>query len=174
MSGWACYPGLDLYLTEGERLMTELDVRIVRLESMRVAYALGFGTQPEQEAWEKILAFTRSKGLLEDREGVRFFGFNNPNPSPGSPNYGYEQWMTVAGDVEPEGDVKIRNFPGGLYAVTRFKGLENIGRVWRELVEWVENSKYAIGPLECLEELLVPPDVPFEEYVFDLYLSVVE
>jgi hypothetical protein len=41
---------------------------------------------------------------------------NNPNPSPGSPNYGYEFWMTVAGNT-PEGDITVKDFEGGLHAV---------------------------------------------------------
>ena len=35
--------------------MSELDVRIVKLEPMRVASAHGFGTNPEEQAWDKIL-----------------------------------------------------------------------------------------------------------------------
>ncbi len=154
--------------------MSDLEVRIVELEPMRVAYALGFGTSPEPEAWEKILAFGRSKGVLEDPDKVRFFGFNNPDPSPGSPNYGYEQWMVVGDDVEPEGDVKIKDVPGGLYAVTQFKGLENIGKVWKQLVIWQEDSQYKVGHCPCLEELLTPVGTPPEEYVFNLWLPIVE
>jgi len=154
--------------------MSDLEVRIVELEPMRVAYALGFGTSPELEAWDKILAFGKSKGLLEDPESVRFFGFNNPDPSPGSPNYGYEQWLVVGDDVEAEGDVKIKDFPGGLYAVTRFKGLDNIGQVWKDLVRWQEDSKYKSGSHQWLEELHTSVDSPPEEYVFDLWLPIME
>ncbi|NIW49114.1 MAG: MerR family transcriptional regulator, partial [Gammaproteobacteria bacterium] len=69
--------------------MSELPVRIVKLEPMTIASTYGFGEQPEIEAWEKLLSWAREIGLsLKDH---RFFGFNNPNPSPGSPNYGYEQ-----------------------------------------------------------------------------------
>jgi effector-binding domain-containing protein len=154
--------------------MSDLKVRTVELEPMRVAYALGFGTSPEFEAWDKILAFGRSKGLLEDPDEARFFGFNNPDPSPGSPNYGYEQWMVVGDDVDPEGDVKIKEFSGGLYAVTQFKGIENIGEVWKQLVRWQEDSQYKVGHHQWLEELLTPVDAPPEEYVFDLWLPIVE
>jgi DNA gyrase inhibitor GyrI len=154
--------------------MSELEVKIVELEPLRVAYALGFGTSPELEAWEKILAFGRSKGLLEDPSKARFFGFNNPDPSPGSPNYGYEQWMVVGEDVEPEGDVKIKDFNGGRYAVTQFKGIENIGRVWKQLAVWREDSPYKVGHHQWLEELLTPVDAPPEEYVFNLWLPIVE
>ena len=154
--------------------MSDLEVRIVQLEPMRVAYALGFGSSPEEIAWNKILAFGKSKGLLDDLDKIRFFGFNNPDPSPGSPNYGYEQWMTVGEEFEAEGDVKIKDFLGGLYAVTRFKGLSNIGRVWKELVVWQEDSKYKHGQHQWSEELLVPPGTPHEELVFDLYLPIIE
>jgi DNA gyrase inhibitor GyrI len=154
--------------------MSELEVRIVQLESMRLASAHGFGDSPEAQAWDKILAFARSKGLEPGQ--ARFFGFNNPNPSPGSPNYGYDQWMTVGPDVEPEGDVEIVDFPGGLYAVARCEGLSHIGEVWQQLVLWFEDSPYKKPPhwCQCLEELLTPPDLPYEDYIFDLYLPIVE
>ena len=154
--------------------MSDLEVRIVHMEPMRVASAHGFGTSPEPEAWSKILAFAESKGL--DRGAARFFGFNNPSPSPGSPNYGYEQWMTVGPEVGPEGEVIIKEIPARTYAVTRCEGLSHIGEDWQQLVLWFEDSPYKMPPHwhECLEELLTPPDAPYEEYVFDLYLPIVE
>jgi len=61
--------------------MSELEVRVITLEPMRVASAYGFGEQPETQAWTKILAWASSQGY-EDLSKHRFFGFNNPNPSP--------------------------------------------------------------------------------------------
>ena len=152
--------------------MSELDVQIVQMEPMHVASAHGFGESPEELAWNKILAFAEAKGI--DREVARFFGFNNPNPSPGSPNYGYEQWMTVDPDVTGEEEVTIKEIPARLYAVARCEGLSNIGEVWKQLVLWFEDSPYKKPPHwhECLENLLTRPDVPFDEYVFDLYLPI--
>jgi effector-binding domain-containing protein len=152
--------------------MSGLEVRIVEMEPMRVASAHGFGEHPEDLAWEKILAFAQSHDL--DSEDARFFGFNNPNPSPGSPNYGYEQWLVVGPEVEAEGDIVIKEIPARRYAVTRFKGLENIGRVWQELVLWFQDSPYKPPPhwCECLEELYGGPVGPPEEWVFDLYLPI--
>jgi DNA gyrase inhibitor GyrI len=152
--------------------MSELEVRIVQLEPMRVAAAHGFGETPEEQAAQKILAFIESRGLRF--EDVRWFGFNNPDPSPGSPNYGYDVWITVDADVEPEGDVKILDFDGGLYAVTGFEGVERIGEVWKQLVRWREDSTYQKGHHQWLENLLTPPDTPYDKYVFDLYLPIVE
>ncbi|NIQ80558.1 MAG: hypothetical protein GTN93_21190, partial [Anaerolineae bacterium] len=44
--------------------MTELDVRIVELEPMRVASAYGFGPSPEGVAWDKMQAWAREEDLL--------------------------------------------------------------------------------------------------------------
>jgi hypothetical protein len=91
---------------EENMTMSELIVQIVRLEPTRVAAALGYGASPEMEAWGKLLAWAESQGLLAEIHKHRFFGFNNPNPSPGSPNYGYEQWMTVDSSIQPGGEWK--------------------------------------------------------------------
>jgi DNA gyrase inhibitor GyrI len=152
--------------------MSELDVRIVQLEPMRVATAHGFGTGPEEEATQKIAAFMEAKGLTF--EDVRWFGFNNPDPTPGSPNYGYDVWITVGPDVQGEGEVTVKEFEGGLYAVTRFKDLNNIGQVWRQLVHWREDSPYRKGHHQWLENLLTQPGTPYQEFEFDLYLPIVE
>jgi hypothetical protein len=74
-------------------------IEIVRLEPMRVARVWAFAPNPEEQAWQKLTAFAGPRGLLT--AGHRIFGFNNPNPSAGSPNYGYEYWITVDGDVAP-------------------------------------------------------------------------
>ncbi len=154
--------------------MSDLDVRIVSLEPMRVASALGFGPNPEELAHKKMLAFLQANDLLEGYgERYRHFGFNNPSPSAGSPNYGYEIWVTVPADVLGQGEVEIKHFSGGLYAVTHFENLENIGRVWHELVAWREHSPYQRGQHQWLENLLNPLETDPTRYVFDLYLPVI-
>jgi DNA gyrase inhibitor GyrI len=157
--------------------VSELEVRIVRLEPMHVAAALGFGEQPELEAWSLIWDWVKAQGLSDKIEAHRFFGFNNPSPSPGSPNYGYEQWMTVAPNASAAGKVKIKEFAGGLYAVTRMQGIPNPD-IWQQLVRWREESKYKPAHHQWLEACLTPtlamairPEDPWE---FDLYLPIAE
>jgi DNA gyrase inhibitor GyrI len=151
--------------------MNDLNVRIVRLEALRVAAAHGFGANPEDQAWQKLLTWAKSKGL-DDLKAHRFLGFNNPNPSAGSPNYGYEQWMTVKPDVTAEGEVTIKDFPGGLYAVLRCPGIPNPD-IWRKLVLWRESSAYKGAQHQWLEECL-NPGAAFEQWEFDLYLPIAE
>ena len=155
--------------------MSELEVRIVQMEPMRVASALGYGASPEPQAWEKILAFAESKGL--DPDAARFFGFNNPNPSPGSPNYGYEFWIQVGPEVEGEGEITIKEFAGGLYAISRCNSLAQIGQDWQQLAAWSQASPYTHGTHQWLEAHIAPaPSVPQPESepVLDLYLPIAE
>jgi DNA gyrase inhibitor GyrI len=157
--------------------MGELEVRIVRLEPMRVASVHGFGESPEEEAWRKLEAWAKSKGLLEDPKRHRIFGFNNPDPSPGSPNYGYEFWIVVGPGVESEGGVKVKDFPGGLYAVTRCEVIgdpyEIIPETWKRLATWLEDSKYTYAHHQWLEEH-IRLHAPGQDFVLDLYAPIAE
>jgi DNA gyrase inhibitor GyrI len=160
----------------GVEEMSDLDVRVVQLDPMRVAAALGFGPNPEELAWRLLLAWAGDSGLLERPEEHRFFGFNNPSPSPGSPNYGYEQWITVGPEVASEGEVEVKEFSGGLYAVTRCQ-LETITETWQQLVTWSETSRFRRAHHQWLEESIDPPvdgNLGDSQAVLDLYLPIAE
>jgi len=152
--------------------MSELLVEIVTLPPMRVAAALGFSESPEGDAHTALAKWAKAQGLLG--KVYRTFGFNNPDPSPGSPKYGYELWITVGPEVEASGEIEIKNFSGGLYAVTRCQGIETIGAVWKNLVAWREASTYKCGHHQWLEEGIFPlgADLPPDKYVLDLYLPI--
>jgi DNA gyrase inhibitor GyrI len=111
-------------------------------------------------------------------EEHRIFGFNNPNPSPGSPNYGYEFWMVVSPEVEPEEGVEIKEFPGGLYAVSRWDGQgdpnKTIPAAWERLLKWRENSSYRSASHQWLEEHVEPGAENPVEFMLDLYLPILE
>lgn len=154
--------------------MIEREVRMVTLPAMRVAAAHGYGPSPEALAWTALLDWARPAGLLDRPH--RFFGFNNPMPTAGSPNYGYEQWIALSPEsvpADPPAPIEIKNFAGGLYAVTRCR-LPEIGQAWQELVIWRENSRYTCASHQWLEEAITPPETPFDEFVLDIYLPVAE
>jgi len=148
--------------------MGSLAVQIERLEPMRVATLAITSDSPEQEAMDALLAWARPQGLL-NRE-FRFFGFDNCQPAP---KHTYTTWLSVGPDVQPSGDVTIREFSGGLYAVTELQGVEQISPRWHELEQWCLEHHYADRPQVCLEE---PQDhsgaVPPNELRFKLYRSI--
>jgi DNA gyrase inhibitor GyrI len=154
--------------------MEDLNVRIVRLAPMLVASAYGFGASPEALAWRILLDWAKAGGLLDVEPAPRFFGFNNPSPAPGSPNYGYEQWMTVGPEVAGSSGVTIKESAGGLYAVARCEGQQTITDIWRRLAAWCEDSPYVMGQHQWLEECFTPDAARLEDFIFDLYLPIVE
>ncbi len=156
----------------------QIEVIIKKFEPMRVASFYGFGKSPENIAMEKLVAWAKSRGYLDTPGEHRIFGFNNPNPSPGSVNYGYEFWITVGGDVEPEGDIRIHQFNGGLYAVTRCYNVgpegKGITETWMKLFSWIQGSRYNIASHQSLEEHIgaFPPTI--ETMVLDICMPVSE
>ena len=152
------------------------DVKIVRLEPTRVACVNGFGSGPEGIAFEKMVAYVKEKGL--DRDGIthRFFGYNNPNPSAASPNYGYDVWVTVDDSAQSEGEVRVFNFPGGLYAVASIRPVtgEEIFPAWQSLVAWREKSKYRPAAHQWLEEHIGDISLGFPNITLDLYMPIAE
>jgi DNA gyrase inhibitor GyrI len=152
--------------------MTGLDVRIVRLEPLRVVASHDFGKSPEEIAIGQLLKWMETQGI--DPTKGRFFGFNNPSPSAGSPNYGYEQWLVLEGDDITVGEgLEIKDFPGGLYAVTA-STLEDIGLTWKKLARWCEESRYELAHHQWLEEALTSLTLPPKDIRFNLYAPIAE
>ncbi len=172
-----------VHTKQKEPVMKEFEVRIEQLKPMHVASVRALSKTPENDAWEKMRAWAEPKGLLEDLEKHPVFGFNNPNPSPGRKEYGYEFWIRVEPGIAPEGEVMIDQFKGGLYAVTtcrlkeelesEFFQREGYLESWKKLVEWVDSSKYRQGKHQCLERAH-DPNASAEELILDLYCPIEE
>jgi len=166
-----------------EGKLRKFEVKIVKLEPMRVASARAISTTPEHDAWEKMRSWAEPRGLLEDIDKHPVFGFNSPDPSPGRKEYGYEFWIRVEPDTQPTGDVEIKKSKGGLYAVTTCKLKEELEseffkkegylESWKNIVDWVKSSKYKMGKHQCLEKAHEPGPSD-EELILDLYCPIEE
>lgn len=158
--------------------MEDQEIRIVTLPAVRVASFYAFSSSPETEAWTKAVNWAKSHGCWQEAPNVRIFGFNNPDPSPGSPNYGYEYWVTIGDDLQSDSDTKIKDYLGGMYAVLRCDVTANpweiIPTSWGKLVKWLESSHYKHGTHQWLEELLSRSDINDKGFVLDLYLPIAE
>jgi len=139
-----------------------------------VASFLAYGPQPELEALEKLRKWLEQQG--NQAEQPRIFGFNHPNPSPGSPNYGYEVWVMHLKELQPGQGAEIKDFPGGLYAVLYWDGSgdpnESIPAAWMELVKWRENSSYQEAGHQWLEEHLPGGAGSQGGFTLDLYMPI--
>jgi hypothetical protein len=77
-----------------------------------VTSASGFGEHSEEQARTKQLAWAKDQGKYLQEQ--RFFGYNNPNPAPGSPKYSYEQWVSVGPEAKSAEGIEIKEFLDGL------------------------------------------------------------
>jgi DNA gyrase inhibitor GyrI len=157
--------------------MSDLEVRIVTLPSLRVAAFHAYSTSPEDDAWAKLEAWAKPKGYLDNLAKHRIFGFDNPGETPGSPNRGYEFWMEIGPEVQAEDGFSIKQFAGGLYAVTRcvvHDPWRDIPSTWKKMVAWAEASKYHMARHQWLEEHLSAPGKPGVQFVLDLYLPIAQ
>jgi DNA gyrase inhibitor GyrI len=157
-------------------MTADFEVRIIRLPALRVACVNGYGEGPEEIAFGKMRALIHDMGLDKDGQSHRVFGYNNPNPSAASPFYGYDVWVTVDETFQPQGEVRIINFPGGLYAVRSIRPVtgEEIFPAWQELVAWREKSKYRAASHQWLEEHIGDINLHFPDLILDLYMPVAE
>lgn len=159
---------LSMYKRRSEEL-GEIETEIVRLDPMRVASFHALSESPEEEAAKMLVEWAQPRGLLEDPEEHPVYGFNNPDPKPGDTVRGYEFWIRVSPGFEAD-DAVVKDYPGGLFAVSRVHVKEpwnDIPPAWKRLVEWVEASEYELDPRVCFEKTL---DVQSEgEFILDLY-----
>ena len=154
--------------------MTGLDVRIERLRPMRVAWVRAVGTSPELEAWSRLGAWAKPAGLLNDPVVHPVYGFNNPTQTPGVPEYGYEFWVAVDSETIPPDGIGLKEFDGGLYAVTSCRLGPEMLQSWKALLRWVHTSQHIWRRTTHELEHVVDPLALPQATVVDLYLPLEE
>ena len=134
------------------------DFKIVTLPEMRVVsfHAMGeFLGDPETKAGAKLYKWANPKGLYERPDIHRVFGFNNPDPTYDRETgqfivdednpYGYEFWMTVPDSFEVEESIRVKTIPEGMFVTKSCIGIEDLGRVWKELATWIKDSDRVVS-----------------------------
>ncbi|MFW9809520.1 MAG: effector binding domain-containing protein [Candidatus Thorarchaeota archaeon] len=173
---------LERYSYRSDETMTkEIQVEIRQLDPMTVASVQVISKTPEEDAWKKLVAFAEPRGLLKDQKKNPIFGFNNPDPTKGQEEYGYEFWIRIDSDMKLDEGVTKKKFSGGLYAVKRcnltkeatseFTQEHGVSESWFRLTEWLKSSEYKQGSHQWLEKS-VNPNKPDEDLLLDLHMPI--
>ena len=113
--------------------------------------------------------------MLQDPEAHPVFGFNNPPPESGKPEYGYEFWIRVDDTTDSAEGVEVKEYSGGHFAVTTCKLYGDprgaVPEVWQWLLGWVHSNGYEWRHVHELEGVR-DPSAPVEEVFLDLYLPI--
>ncbi len=160
----------------------ELEARTERLKTMHAAYVCSLSATPEENATKELMEWAKNSNP-SGYGAARLFG-RNTYPTDKPEPHGYELYLTL-------NDSQFRNcrgiqtseIPGGLYAVLRFRNLENIAFAWKKLLDWIENSSYEpvglqkgkngwVGGFE--EQVNWQEQKPPTEWVFDLWVQLKE
>ncbi|MBN2046815.1 MAG: GyrI-like domain-containing protein [Anaerolineaceae bacterium] len=158
----------------------ETTVKIIEMKPQRVLSFYAFSDQPEGDSLQKLVAWVKENFSDAEIANHRYFGFNNPSPTPASSKYGYEQWVTVADDQEIGAGAEVKELPGGLYAVyhQELPSPEHIGKSWQTLSAWINDSAYRYDESrQWLEEVLNPDALIAmrgDQFMFAIYSPVVK
>ncbi|XEO76710.1 hypothetical protein WKT22_01736 [Candidatus Lokiarchaeum ossiferum] len=162
--------------------MNKFPVKIVSLPPMKVASVRAISPTPENDAWTKLEKYAIKHNLLENHELHPIYGFNNPDPTQGQKEYGYEFWIRVDSFTQSEKDVIIKEIPSALYAVKECNLFEEsqsdffkkngILESWSQLFHWVEESEYQRGTHQYLEKSLNPGH-DIEELILELHMPII-
>ncbi len=161
----------------------KIDVVLVDVPGMKVASCRMDGPNPEEKAHEKLQAWARKNGLLNEHKPYHFFGFNNPTGLDGQP-HGYELWLPLDRDVPASDGIVIKNFEGAPFLARTMTMAEFItpGKGWDLLhpgLPWFSENDYVFAgeafPF-CLEETVFDPQVagrqPEESSPIVLYMRL--
>ncbi|MBP2029520.1 AraC family transcriptional regulator [Methanohalophilus levihalophilus] len=84
--------------------------------------------------------------------------------------------MTIADDVEVEGEIKKQKLPGGKYVVMRAEltGAEEYGPAWETIVEWLIQNNLEIDMFRASYEIyLNDPEIhPEKHHILDICMPV--
>jgi AraC family transcriptional regulator len=149
-----------------------MDVKIVTLQPMRVAYIRHVGPYSEVgRAWDRLCTELGVQGLLGS--GTLLLGLCHDDPMiTASEKIRYDACATVDDAFKPYGDIGIQVIPGGDYAViTHFGAYETLNDCYTKLVgEWIPRSGRELRAASCFEVYINTLDnTDPEDLITDIY-----
>ncbi|MFW5499376.1 MULTISPECIES: AraC family transcriptional regulator [unclassified Maridesulfovibrio] len=127
------------------------------------------------KAWEKLCGWGYGKGLFSEKTEFLGLSYDDPDVTPEG-KIRYDACFTVDEEVETPPEMGIQVIPGGKYAVTTHYGpYEKMHGIYRDLYgKWLPSSGYQLkNTIPSFEKYIkVPPDVPPEEAVTEIWLAV--
>lgn len=136
--------------------LSDKDVRIVYLPPATVASIHAIGGTPELDTDVMARQFIEKTRLDLYKPDFQYYGFNHPNgtKADGS-DHGYERWLTIPDNWEPETPFVKKRFSGGLYAAHTIP--MGAFEEWHWLWKWAENHEQIemnLGDAACMHGLL--------------------
>lgn len=154
-----------------------MKVEVKELPAYRVAYVSskrGYEEAAIHDAYETLMRWAGPRGLCGPNTKVIGASYDNPEITVMA-KCRYDACISIGEDVKAEGPVSVKRFPGGKYAVYRYRGRpQDLGKVFQQFLgEWFPSSGYQPGDAPCLEFYYNDPDQdPKGEATADICIPV--
>lgn len=156
-----------------EPTIKHLDERQVAFVSYQGNY-MG-NPQVFKDLFEKLGAWAGPKQLIGPDTVFLSAYQDDPNVTPPD-ELTLEACMSIADDVEVEGEIQKKVLPGGEYAVMNFElaGSQDYGPAWNQVVDWAKENGYEVDMSRPSYELYLndPEQHPEKHHIIDVCLSV--
>lgn len=154
---------IDYYKTDKKmKTATALKCEIINMNPQKVIYVTSIGPydgKGTEEAWRKVCGIAGQKGLFG--QDTKFIGISHDDPHITDPDkLRYDACLTVAKEVNPEGELGVKEVSGGKYAVFMHEGSymkfqESYNYIFSV---WLPDSGEELREDMCFEMYLNSPD----------------
>lgn len=154
-----------------------MKVELKELPAYRVAYvssARGYESEAIGHAYETLMRWAGPRGVFGPDTKVIGASYDNPEITAVA-KCRYDACVTIGEGVKVDGPVSEKRFPGGKYAVYRWRGRpQDVGKAYQEFMGgWFPASGYQPGDAPCLEFYYNDPaSDPKGEVTADLCIPV--
>jgi AraC family transcriptional regulator len=155
----------------------DMQVRIIEMEPLRVAYFRGIGTYSPATIgplFQKLMAWAGPRGICGPASQIMGVCWDDPGITP-EPRCRYDACITVAPDFQDDGRVSLQLLPGGRYAVRHCEFVcQGFEKAWEELMtDWLPTSGYQPDDRPNLEFYYNDGNRdPENKWIMDIWLPV--
>ena len=134
-------------------------VAVNELPPMRLVFLRHVGPYDQVGAtWGRLMTCVGMRGLFGPNMKLLGIVYDDPDVTPPD-KVRYEAAVTVSGQVQPEGEFGVMEFPAGTYGVVTHKGpYEELGKMYQKIYGgWLPKSGYRLRDSPAFEQYLNSP-----------------
>lgn len=151
-----------------------MDIEITNLPTMNVIFLRHIGPYEESgETWENLYSWANSKGLINENTNYLGLCYDDPKTTPAE-ELRYDACITVAQEVETEGDIEFKTIEENAYAKAVNKGsYAKLYDVYIEIYEnWARETGKSLGVPSIEVYKNDPRTTPEDELITEVYVPI--
>lgn len=152
---------------------TNIDAEVKEMPTLQLAYLSHLGDSDRTPVFEKLLRWSKSKGLSTDEPAlisIYHDSFKITSPDKVRTSAG----IVLKEPVKADGDVSITTIEKGKFAVGHFTiNASEFGTTWSNMYKWVNENGYQTTDRACFEMYCNDYRLhPEKKFIVDLYVPI--